>query len=253
MTEKSFNRREFLRGTAWMGAAAVAAGCTGPRLGFGTGGSMFGFAAKPMRRVRVGVVGLGCRGRQAIPRLAAIPGVEVAALCDLEQWRIDAQQKKLADFRKPKAREFAGAEAYRAMCDWDGIDVVYNTAPWHLYEEWQKDCYKLKTETNYEKNIQNNSRQPPTDLQETIDNCSADGRRGATSVCSFCRGYSNGHCQRRGRGMARQSRDRQAILSLVRELTPLPYSAACPRSISSSRRLTASLSGMLRSTHSLPL
>ena len=61
-----------------MGAAAVAAGCTGPRLGFGTGGSMFGFAAKPMRRVRVGVVGLGCRGRQAIPRLAAIPGVEVA-------------------------------------------------------------------------------------------------------------------------------------------------------------------------------
>ena len=29
--------------------------------------------------------------------------------------------------------------------------------------------------------------------------------------------------------------------------------SACPRSISRSRRLTASLSGMLRSTHSLPL
>ena len=132
-TGKALNRREFLKGTAWMGAAAVAAGCAGPRLGFGTGGSMFGFAAKPMSRIRVGIVGLGCRGRQAISRLVAIPGVEVAALCDLEQWRIDAQQQKLADFSKPKAREFAGAEAYRAMCDWDGIDVVYNTAPWHLH------------------------------------------------------------------------------------------------------------------------
>ncbi|MBQ3098768.1 MAG: twin-arginine translocation signal domain-containing protein, partial [Kiritimatiellae bacterium] len=53
------NRREFLKGTAWMGAAAVAAGCMSAKqgAGFGVGGSMFGFAAKPMKKIRVGVAG----------------------------------------------------------------------------------------------------------------------------------------------------------------------------------------------------
>jgi hypothetical protein len=34
------NRRDFLRGTAWMGVAAVAAGCRLNSLGFGEGGVM---------------------------------------------------------------------------------------------------------------------------------------------------------------------------------------------------------------------
>lgn len=129
------NRREFLKGTAWMGAAAVAAGCmsAGNAPGFGAGGSMFGFCAKPLRKVRVGVVGIGARGSGAVHRIASIPGVTVAALCDLEQYRVDAQQKWLANSGKPKASEFVGADSYRRMCDWDGIDCVYNTTPWHLH------------------------------------------------------------------------------------------------------------------------
>ena len=54
------NRRDFLKGTAWMGAAAVAAGCMSAKqgAGFGAGGSMFGFAVKPMKKIRVGFVGI---------------------------------------------------------------------------------------------------------------------------------------------------------------------------------------------------
>ena len=49
------NRRDFLKGTAWMGAAAVAAGCMSAKQGpgFGVGGSMFGFVAKPMKKRQV--------------------------------------------------------------------------------------------------------------------------------------------------------------------------------------------------------
>ena len=85
------NRREFLKGTAWMGAAAVAAGCMSAKqgAGFGVGGSMFGFAAKPMKKIRVGVAGIGARGRGAVHRIASIPGVEVAALCDVRQCAVD--------------------------------------------------------------------------------------------------------------------------------------------------------------------
>ena len=129
------NRREFLKGTAWMGAAAIAAGCISAKNApcCGAGGSMFGFAAKPLKKIRVGCVGIGSRGSGAVHRLAIIPGVEVAALCDIEQYRVDAQQKWLKANNKPAAKEFVGAEAYKALCDWDGVDCIYNTTPWELH------------------------------------------------------------------------------------------------------------------------
>ena len=129
------SRRDFLKGTAWMGVAAVAAGCMSAKhnLGMGTGGSMLGFAAKPMKKIRVGFVGIGSRGRGAVHRVANIPGVEVAALCDVRQSAVDGQQKWLESTKRPKAKAFVGPEAYKAMCDWDGIDCVYNAGPWELH------------------------------------------------------------------------------------------------------------------------
>ena len=40
----SMNRRDFLKGTAWMGAAAMAAGCANSLKFCGNGGMMQGFA-----------------------------------------------------------------------------------------------------------------------------------------------------------------------------------------------------------------
>jgi len=76
------NRRDFLKGTAWMGATAALAGCvsSAAKLCHGT---MSGFAAPAVKKVRIGHVGLGMRGPGAVQRMAAIPGVEIAALCDL--------------------------------------------------------------------------------------------------------------------------------------------------------------------------
>ena len=58
------NRREFLKGTAWMGLAAATAGCMGKNMKVtgGSGAPMQGYADKPMDVVRVGFVGLGSRG-----------------------------------------------------------------------------------------------------------------------------------------------------------------------------------------------
>ena len=129
------NRRDFLKGTAWMGAAAVAAGCMSAKQGpgFGVGGSMFGFVAKPMGKIRVGVAGVGERGKDAVHRISRIPGVEVAALCDVRQCAVDGLQKWLKDTKRPAAKEFVGKDAYKAMCDWDGVDCIYNTTPWELH------------------------------------------------------------------------------------------------------------------------
>ena len=71
----NMNRRDFLNGPACMGAAAMAAGCANSLKFCGNGGMMNGFAAAPLKKVRVGVVGLGSRGAGAVHRIAMIPGV----------------------------------------------------------------------------------------------------------------------------------------------------------------------------------
>ena len=140
------DRREFLKGTAWMGAIASISGCTSAAVAAKAvcaPGMMTDFAAPALKTVRVGVIGLGARGPGAVHRLAAIPGVEVVALCDLYKGRVERQQKYLQDNGKPKAREYwiytsAGeprkdeTSAYRALCESD-LDLVYVATPWAVH------------------------------------------------------------------------------------------------------------------------
>ena len=127
------DRREFLRGTAWMGLAAAAAGCQLDKVSFGAGAPMAGFAAPPLRRVRIGFVGVGSRGTYAVKRLALFPGVEVAATCDVNEGALKGCREFLKAKKLRPAREFLGPEAYKDLCQWDGVDVVYACVPWKLH------------------------------------------------------------------------------------------------------------------------
>ena len=129
------SRREFLKGTMWMGAAALAAGCQVNRFGFGTGGSMQNFALKPMKRIRVGFVGIGSRGTGAVHRVSMIPGVDIVALCDKNPERVKENQAWLAG-RKYRIvpKEYVGDEAYKDLCDFGECDVVYCATPWALHQ-----------------------------------------------------------------------------------------------------------------------
>ena len=131
------NRREFLKGTAWMGAAAFAAGCHMNRLGFGEGGQMQNFALKPKKRVRVGFIGIGHRGEAAVHRVSMIPGVDIVALCDRVAERVEGN---LAWLREQKyagvdrIRTYIGDEAYKDLCDFGDCDVIYCATPWALHQ-----------------------------------------------------------------------------------------------------------------------
>ena len=128
------SRRDFLRGTAWMGAAAAMYGCMSAAKPYGRG-RMSGFAVAPLDRVRTGVIGLGMRGQGAVHRLSMIPGVEVVALCDLYADRVARQQKWLEAHGRPKAaHEFSGEEGWKAMCELD-LDLVYVVTPWALHAQ----------------------------------------------------------------------------------------------------------------------
>ncbi len=131
------NRRDFLRNTLCAGAAFAgmnALRADSLRATGASGAPMIGFACKPMEQVRVGVVGLGSRGGGMIRRVSKLPGVVVTAICDIQDEKIAQMQQLLAKQKQPEPKVFKGPEAYKALCDFDKVDVVYNATPWHLHK-----------------------------------------------------------------------------------------------------------------------
>lgn len=131
------SRRDFLKGTAWMGAMAFAAGCTSRGFGLSSvdGAPMQGFRCAPMSRVRVGIIGLGNRGGGAVHRLAMIPGVDIVALCDVRKEAVDAQVAWLKEEHLPLPKHFfhESEESWKALCDCGEVDVVYSATPWAMH------------------------------------------------------------------------------------------------------------------------
>jgi len=128
------NRRDFLRGAVLAGAAfSIANGLRADAHTAAGGAPMLGFKCKPMERVRVGVVGIGSRGMGMINRVSKLPGVDVVAVCDIQDAKINAAKNSLARQKKPEPKVYKGPEAYKALCDSSDVDVIYNSTPWHLH------------------------------------------------------------------------------------------------------------------------
>jgi predicted dehydrogenase len=134
-------RRDFLFNTGLTATGLMAASVlrgASPAAAVGGGSrrqhfNMCGYAAPRLERVRVGLVGIGSRGSGALPRLRAIEGVEIKALCDVRPERVAEGVKRLE--RTPhKPATYSGREdAWKQMCARDDLDVVYNCTPWHLH------------------------------------------------------------------------------------------------------------------------
>jgi predicted dehydrogenase len=95
--------------------------------------NMCGYAAPKIETVRIGVVGLGMRGSEAVGRLSYLDGAEIVALCDKYPDRVAAAQKTLEKMQRPKAKEFTGEEGWKALCEDKDIDLVYTPTPWSLH------------------------------------------------------------------------------------------------------------------------
>lgn len=96
---------------------------------------MLQFAAEPLDTVRVGFIGLGMRGEDAVSRFTYIDGTRVSALCDLEKGRVDKSQKILTDKGLPAAAEYVGEDSWKQLCERDDINLVYICTNWQSHVE----------------------------------------------------------------------------------------------------------------------
>ncbi len=142
----STNRRKFLRnitlgGTALVAGKSLQANPTDRESPYsdqsGPGNkpvfNMSGYAAPKLDVVRIGVIGLGMRGGDAVERLTFIDGVEITAICDKYPERVEAAQQTLVKRGRPKAKSYSGEEGYKALCESNEVDLVYSPTPWHMH------------------------------------------------------------------------------------------------------------------------
>jgi predicted dehydrogenase len=94
---------------------------------------MCGFAAAPLGKVRIGLIGVGARGSGAVSRLAKFQDVEVVALCDLFEERTKGGQATLMrNGRKPAQLFFGSENAWKKLVELD-LDLIYICTPWQLH------------------------------------------------------------------------------------------------------------------------
>ncbi|NDV78078.1 Gfo/Idh/MocA family protein [Dysgonomonas sp. 511] len=87
--------------------------------------------ADPLPTVRVAFIGLGMRGPGAVQRMTHIPGVEIVALCDVEQANTEKVNKMLEERGFPKAQEFYGDTAvWRKVSAFPDVDLIYIATDW---------------------------------------------------------------------------------------------------------------------------
>jgi len=141
----SLNRRDFIKksGLAALGVAAATTACVRPenaREKFSEQRTqrfnMHGYAAPAIETVRVGFIGVGNRGSGAVARVNALEGVEIKAICDLEESAIDRTLNRLRQRggELPQVEKYHGSEdVWKELCDRDDIDLVIISTPWHLH------------------------------------------------------------------------------------------------------------------------
>lgn len=94
-------------------------------------------ATEKIDTVRVGFIGLGMRGSEAVERYLKIPGAKVAAICDLHADRVESVQKDIIQkVGLSKVPEYSNSEnAWKELCDRDDIDLVYIATDWKHHAE----------------------------------------------------------------------------------------------------------------------
>ena len=96
--------------------------------------SVLQLAVDPIPVVRMGFIGLGMRGADAVNRISHIEGVEFKALCDLLPERVESVQNWVIKGKNlPECAEYSGEEGWKQLCERDDIDLVYICTDWDTH------------------------------------------------------------------------------------------------------------------------
>ncbi len=133
---KTTNRRNFIKTTGAIGAFTVVA----PAVAFGY---------KSNSAVRMGIIGCGGRGTGVISTMSRNANIEIVAMADLFQDKLDGSHKILnkanqdKGFSKiPDSSTYVGAKAYAQLLDNPDIDAVLVSSPAYTHADFLEATVK---------------------------------------------------------------------------------------------------------------
>ena len=102
-----------------------------------TSGNLFGFKTDPIKKVRVGIIGLGNRGTtllQMFQWLGENNDAEIVALADLQESKVNRAKDSLKKWQKSTPKTYFGqADEWKKMAKQDDVDLIVITTPWELH------------------------------------------------------------------------------------------------------------------------
>jgi predicted dehydrogenase len=130
-SKPGMGRRDFIRNTALTGLGLSIL----PYVGFG---------AEPVKEtVRLGMIGVGGRGRNHLENLLNRKDVIVPAICDIDPVALEKSQELLRKAGQKKAEEYTGSEtAYKKLLERADIDGVVISTPWLWHTPMAVDAMK---------------------------------------------------------------------------------------------------------------
>ncbi len=154
-SSSSFPRRDLLKlGALGAGAAAIGAlgGCASPepsspssqsggagadtdRIPTGLGNAPAEpYRDAPMETVRVGFVGVGGMGGAHVRNFLRIDGVEIGAVCDVNEARAGEVATWITDDGRPAPTLYTRSETdFVRMCETEELDLVFTATPWRWH------------------------------------------------------------------------------------------------------------------------
>lgn len=100
-------------------------------------GNLVGVKFAPIKKVRIGIIGLGNRGRhlaQMFLWLIEEKKVEIVALSDLKQSNIDIITRKIESHQEIRPKHYCkGQDDWKNLVERDDIDLVLIATPWKLH------------------------------------------------------------------------------------------------------------------------
>ena len=138
-------------------------------LGAGAGTAcLFLGKASPSNRITVGVIGIGRQTVQInLPQFFSMPDVQVAAVCDVDAWRLANAKKQVEDAyaRQSASGMFKGCTTYqdfRELLANPSLDAVFIGAPDHWHVQMSMEAIQAGKDVSCEK---------------PLTRCIADGRK----------------------------------------------------------------------------
>jgi hypothetical protein len=95
--------------------------------------NMSGYAAPPLNKVRIGIIGMGQRGPAHMITMSHIENVEIKAICDLNADKLNAAIKLLSGTKHDPVLYSGGEEEWKKLCERDDIDLIMVTTPWYMH------------------------------------------------------------------------------------------------------------------------